>query len=62
MRKSRRERTSAQGPARADPARARGEDEMDMAKVARLRALVVSGRFGMDFETLVERLVHAMRT
>jgi len=34
---------------------------MDMAKVARLRAAMQDGRFGMDFELLVERLVHAMQ-
>jgi anti-sigma28 factor (negative regulator of flagellin synthesis) len=35
---------------------------MDMDKVARLRKLMASGRFGMDFDTLVERLMHALRT
>jgi anti-sigma28 factor (negative regulator of flagellin synthesis) len=41
--------------------RARGDEEMDMIKVARLRALVASGQFGMDFDMLVERLMDAMR-
>ena len=40
----------------------RSGDDMDLDKVERLRAAVESGEFGMDFETLIERLVHAMRT
>jgi anti-sigma28 factor (negative regulator of flagellin synthesis) len=62
MRKTRRKRTTARGVARADPARASPcSDDMDMAKVARLRALVEAGKLGMDFDMLVERLVHAMQ-
>lgn len=32
-----------------------------MEKVVRLRKLIASGRFGMDFDTLVERLQHALK-
>jgi len=33
-----------------------------MDKVVRLRKLLASGRLGLDFDSLVERLMHAMRT
>jgi anti-sigma28 factor (negative regulator of flagellin synthesis) len=36
--------------------------EIDHAKVERLRAALARGDFSMDFEMLIERLVHAMRT
>lgn len=62
MQKSRRTRPDARGAPRGDPKRVRGDDEMDMDKVVRLRKLMASGRFGMDFDTLVERLMHALRT
>jgi hypothetical protein len=32
-----------------------------MNKVMRLRQLLASGQFGMDFDSLVERLAHALR-
>ena len=42
--------------------RARSKDEIDLAKVERLRAALARGEFGMDFDVLIERLVHAMRS
>ncbi len=42
--------------------RARSTDEVDQAKVERLRAALARGDFGMDFDVLIERLVHAMRS
>jgi len=62
MRKSRRSRPNSQGPPDGTPKRGRGDDEIDMDKVVRLRKLLASGRLGLDFDSLVERLVHAMRT
>ena len=42
--------------------RARPAEEVDQAKVERLRSALERGDFGMDFDMLVERLVHAMRS
>ncbi len=58
----RRKRTNAQAPIRRGPSAERdNSSRMDLAKVARLRALVEQGHFGIDFEDLVDRLAHAMR-
>jgi anti-sigma28 factor (negative regulator of flagellin synthesis) len=55
-------RPNSQGPPHGVPKRGRGDDEIDMDKVVRLRKLLASGRLGMDFDSLVERLMHAMRS
>lgn len=62
MRKSRRVGPASQGAPRGDPKRGHGTDEVDTDKVMRLRKLLASGRFGMNFDSLVERLMQALRS
>ncbi|MSP23858.1 MAG: hypothetical protein EXR75_01580 [Myxococcales bacterium] len=61
MRNGRR-RANARAPIREHPAKIadKQEERLDLVKVARLRALVDEGQFGVDFDVLVDRLAHAM--